>query len=362
MYRIQINKTVARCFPVFCILLIAAGATQLQAGEDITGKWEFKMNFGEREMKAEACFSKSEDGAYSATWTPEMPQQPEGESMEGSIPEFKIEISDIRFLDGVLTFIQKGKFGENEFEISYDGILKDGRLEGIMSGERGDIPVIATRIKPTDNPLGEWNIKHKVKDLQVKEKLIISKSEIGSLTATSKSNIKEDVISDVKFEDGKLCFNRTCKKDGNDVKMSFEGIITCNMLAGKYTSEAGQWDVAGIRICPELIGKWELKTDTENGTKTAILTINEDMTGSYQSSDADVPVKELNYEEGKLNFKIEVQNGDEKLKEMAFKGEFHDNAIKGEFTTPEGINKITGTKIPTEATETPQSDTITSKI
>jgi hypothetical protein len=334
----------------------------VQAGEDITGKWEFKMNFGEREMTAKACFSKSEDGTYSGTWTPDMPQQPEGESMEGERPEFKIEISDIKFENGVLSFIQKGQFGENEFEILYDGILKDGKLEGIMTGERGDIPVIATRIKPPENPIGLWNIKHKVKDLQVKEKLIISKSEIGSLMATCESKMEEDVISDVKFEDGKLSFNRACKKDGNDVAMSFEGIIMHNMLAGKYTSEVGQWDVAGIRICPELIGKWELKTDAESGTKTAILTINDDMTGTYQSSDADVPIKELNYEEGKLNFKIEMQNGDEQLVEMGFKGEFHGNAINGELTTPKGINKITGKKISADAQETPSSDAMTSKI
>lgn len=359
MYRMRINRTVARCVPIFCILLLSAGASQLQAGEDITGKWEFKMNFDERELTAKACFSKSEDGTYSGTWTPEMPQQPEGESLEGEKPELKVEISDIKFENGVLTFIQKGHFGDHEFEILYNGILKEGKLEGTFSGEQGDMPVIATRIKPPANPIGDWNIKHKVKDLQVKEKLTISKSVIGSLMATCESKMDDDVISEVKFEDGKLSFTRKCKHEEKDVEMSFEGTITCHKLTGKYTSEVGQWDVAGNRICPELVGKWELTTDTESGAKTAVLTIKDDMTGTYQSSDADVPIKDLNYEEGRLNFKIEMDSGDEQL-QMDFKGELHGTAIDGEFTTPDGINKITGKKISADAKKAipaPPSDT-----
>ena len=352
MYRMQINKTVAWCFPTICVLLLSAGAAQLQASEDITGNWEFKMDFAQHQMTATASFAKAEDGTYTGTWVPQMPQQPEGETVEGEKPQLKIELKDINFEDGVLKFIQKGQFGDNEFENTCKMTLKDGKLQGILTGERGEATVVATRIKPPASPLGEWNLKQEVKDLQVKEKLIISKSELGSLIAESESDVNDDVISDVKFEDGKLSFMRTCKKDGNDVQMSFEGIITSNMLAGKYTSEAGQWDVAGIRICPELIGKWELKTDTESGIKTAVLTINDDMTGTYQMPDAEaLPLKELNYDQGKLNFMIEMKNADEQPVEMNFKGEYHDNIINGELTTAEGASEIAGIKIAADAEE-----------
>ena len=361
MYRMQINTKLVGRFSIFCILLLCAGATQLQAGEDITGKWEFKMNTGEHEMTAKACFSKNEDGTYSGTWTPDMPKQTENVSVEGEQPQFKNELENIKFAEDVLTFVQKGNLGEKELEIKFNGTIKEGELVGTMSGEQGEVLFKATRIKPQASPIGQWNIEHKVNDVPIKEKLIISKSEGGSLAAVCESKMENDVISDIKFDDGKLSFTRAYKKDGNDVETSFEGTIICNKLAGKYTSQAGQLDVLGVRICPELIGKWELKTDTVSGTKTALLIINNDMTGTYLAKDVDVSVKELNYDEDKLNFKIELENADKQTIEMDFKGQFQSNAIKGEFSTPNGVNKITGTKISIDAMEAPPSDTITSK-
>ena len=128
-------------FPGFSI-------SQLLAGEDIAGDWEFKMNFGERQVTARACFSKNADGSYAGTWTPNMPPQPEGGPPGTERPEIKFELQNIKFENQKLTFVQLGKLPDMEFQVTYSGTLKDGKLEGKFTGERGDMPATASRVKP----------------------------------------------------------------------------------------------------------------------------------------------------------------------------------------------------------------------
>ncbi len=346
MYWMQKNRMLVSCASLACVLIMFAAA-EVQAGDDIAGEWVFKMNFGDQEVTANACFTKNEDGTYTGTWKPNMPR-PE-DMPEGEMPEMKIELADIKFENNKLTFIQKGTINEEPFEVSYSGELKEGKIEGNFTGEWGENPAAATRlVKVNKCPIGDWDIMVKSGDKQTKAKLCVCGKEDGTYTASLADAPEGDVISEVKCEDGNLCFVRKCKMEDKEVTMNFDGMVENNKLTGKFTTDAGQMEVTGMRIMPSIAGKWEITTTSERGERTSVLTIKDDMTGTYQMRDEDVPVKDLKYDQGQLSFKVEMNFGDNPFV-MEFKGKVDGTSIDGEFTTPRGARKATGKKVVEQA-------------
>ena len=64
------------------------------------------------------------------------------------------------------------------------------------------------------------------------------------------------------------------------------------------------------------------------------------MTGLYGS----MPVKEINFADGQVDFTITMQFGDRTF-EIKFAGKIEDNKLTGETTTSRGTQKVTGTKV-----------------
>jgi hypothetical protein len=75
-----------------------------------------------------------------------------------------------------------------------------------------------------------------------------------------------------------------------------------------------------------------------------VLTINKDMTGTYQMRDSDVPIKDLKVEGNKISFTVESTGGDRQFK-MDFKGEIDGANMKGQFTSDRGPRDVTGKKV-----------------
>ena len=199
-----------------------------------------------------------------------------------------------------------------------------------------------------EETLGYWDIKVEFGEREFPVKLRIFQTEDGELTGTWSSQWGENVLSDVKFEEGKLTFTRKSTYSDRERTSTFEATISGDTLKGIIKSERGEAPATGQRGGPEVVGKWELTSTSQRGPRTRILTIKENMTGTYQFRDDEIAVKELKLEGDQLSFKVERTRGESSVT-MEFKGRVEGKTLTGEFVTQRGSNKITGKKITNES-------------
>ncbi len=103
-------------------------------------------------------------------------------------------------------------------------------------------------------------------------------------------------------------------------------------------------ELAGKPPAAALVGTWELTTESERGTRTRNLVINEDLTGTYQSRDREFPVTDLTVEGDQVSFNIEMSFGERKFA-FAFAGTLEGDSLNGEFTSQRGSREVTGKRI-----------------
>jgi len=93
-----------------------------------------------------------------------------------------------------------------------------------------------------------------------------------------------------------------------------------------------------------IVGTWELTTVSSRGTRTNTLTINEDLTGTYQSRNRETPIMDLKVEGDAVSFKMERSFREEKVL-FEFEGKLEGTTLKGQFITPRGSREVTGKKV-----------------
>ena len=326
MYQMLIHKKIGKSVILTCLLLLLQ-TSFVWAAEDITGEWEMKMEFGGRESFATLSISKKADGSLTGKW--------------GSG-----ELNDVKFEDGKLTFVRILTFGDQEFIMEYEGTLRDGKITGEMSSDRGEFAANGSRKKPKCPALGQWDMKFNIGDREITGKLTISEKPDGTIAGKWDADYGEHTISNVKFADGKLSYTRKSKINDFEFESTFEGTIKGHKLAGAFKSQRGELPATGERIGAALVGKWEITRTSERGTRTSILTIFGDMTGRYESFGGEIPIKDLKLEGDQVTFVIEMGFGDQTF-EMNFKGKLDGTTLNGERTTSRGTSEFTGKKVKT---------------
>jgi hypothetical protein len=318
------QKTLVKSLFLALILVLAAGTVPVLAAEDITGDWEITMDFNGRQSFASLSISKNADGTYTGKW--------------GST-----DLNDVKFDGQKLTFVRVIRRQDNEFKTNYEGTLKDGKLTGKMSGERGEFAANGARIKPRPPVLGQWDIKFNVGDREIAARLTVSEKPDGALEGKW-TEPGEHVLSNVKFQDGKLTFTRKSKIEDMEFETTYEGTVKGNELTGMLKGEMGQWQANGKRVGAALIGKWELTSTSDRGPRTRMLTIYGDLTGRYEMFGGEVPIKDLKLEGDQVSFKVEAGFGDQTFT-IEFKGKLEGETLKGQTSSERGTEEVTGKKV-----------------
>jgi hypothetical protein len=308
---------------ILIALTLAAG--QAWAAEDISGEWEIASEFNGRQMLSTLTIAKNADGTLTGKW---------GSS----------DLSNVKFDGQKLTFVRTIKFGDQEFTMNYAGTLKDGKLAGTVSSDRGEFTNIGTRRKPESPAVGQWDLSYRVQDRDITAKLIVSQKTDGALDAKWISQRGDSTISNVKFQNGKLSFTRTAKFNDNEFEMTFEGAVQGDKLTGVSKNDQFEVAVAGQRFGGPLIGKWELTTTTDQGTRTSALIVRGDLSGRYESFGGEIPVKDLKLEGNQVSFKVMMGFGDQ-AQEREFKGALDGKTLKGQITSQNGAREVTGKKL-----------------
>jgi len=118
-------------------------------------------------------------------------------------------------------------------------------------------------------------------------------------------------------------------------------LVLAGVIAGMFGCGA---ELAGKAPAAALVGTWEMTTESERGTRTRELVINEDLTGTYESREREFPITDLTVEGDQVSFNIEMSFGEREFA-LEFAGTLEGDSLNGEFTTPRGSREVTGKKI-----------------
>ncbi len=323
MNHTQIHKICTRTAALICLLLLVQ--TSLVAAQDITGEWEMTLDYSGRPGYGTLIISRNADGTLAGKW--------------GSN-----DLSNVKFQDGKLTFVRTVRFGDQEFTMNYNGTLKDGKLTGLLSSERGEFPANGARVKPIPPIVGIWDIAYKIADRDVTARLTVSQKTDGTPEVKWASQFGESTISNVKFQDTKLSFIRKVKFNENEIEMTFTGAVQGDKLTGVSKNEQLGVPVTGTRFGAALIGKWELTVTSERGTRQGMLRVFQDLSGRYESFGGEIPVKDLKLEGNQVTFALEMGFGQQTFN-LNFKGTLDGNSLKGQTTSERGTSEVTGKKL-----------------
>ena len=220
MNQMLIHKTAGGSIFLACLLLLVQTSV-VWAADDITGDWEIRMGDNGRGSFATLSISKRADGTLTGKW--------------GSG-----ELSNVKFQGGKLTFVRTIAYRDRKFTMNYAGTLKDGKLTGTLSSDRGEYPANGARKKPKSPVLGHWDMKFNVGDRQITGKLSISETPDGTLQGKWPSERGNTVISNVKFQDGRLTFHRSSTFGDRQYESDFEGTVSGHTLTGTFKSRRAQ--------------------------------------------------------------------------------------------------------------------------
>ncbi len=300
--------------------------TRGRGGWGAYGDWDVKMDFNGTEYKSILSFSRGKEGKLVGYWI----------SFWGMN-----ELKDIKFEDGKLSFVQSypGRDGQSRTS-KFAGTIKEGKLSGTVSSERGDNKLEGKRSSRTARAVGNWTVKMKTGEREFTSTLVVTANKEGKLVAEWQSKRGEHKITDVKYERGKLTFKRKSKMEEREWESAFEGNIRGDTLNGVIKSERGELKAEGKRIGALVIGKWDLEIESERGNRKQRLQVNPDMSGLYGTID----IKKVNLEGDKVSFKMVMKFGERKY-EMSFEGKIKESKLTGELTTSRGKQKIKGAKV-----------------
>jgi len=125
------------------------------------------------------------------------------------------------------------------------------------------------------------------------------------------------------------------------VGISLAFLCVLFVIAASGLTATAEIEADGKRLTPSVFGKWEFTTETQRGTRKRVLTLKEDMTGTYRMRDREVPVKELKMEGLEITFKLEMSYGERSFT-MDFRGKVEGDTLNGEFITQRGNRKVKG--------------------
>jgi hypothetical protein len=319
-------KAVLCCSLMVLIMLSAQVRAQSSQsrGRGLSGDWQVKADYDGRQSESILSFSRDREGNQTGIWIRFMGFA---------------ELKDVKYEEGQLSFAWVFRNREGESRTSnFKGTIKEGKLSGIMSSDRGEYKLEGKRSPRVPRAVGSWAMKYNIGDREITSTLVIKADKEGNLTAQWQGRRSKSEITDLQYERGNLTFKRKSTYQDRQRESAFEGTIRGDTLSGAMKSERGEITVEGKLIGASLIGTWNLEITSERGLKQR-LKVNPDMSGMY----GPVPIKKVNLEDEKVSFKIVMEK--RRKFEMSFEGKLEDSKLTGELTSSRGSRKVTGTKV-----------------
>lgn len=309
------------------LALFISPAFAAEAKDPIVGDWLLKADFDGRPINAILMIEKDAAGSYTGQWVSFFGI--------GKLDNFKIEGDKI-------SFSQTNRFRDTERTSNFTGTVKDGKLEGTMSSDNGDMAFAGSKMAVLP-VIGVWEFRRERQGQEIVSTLTVSQGADGKIAADWKGGGDQEStwqISDVKYENDKLTFTRKNTNPDRPMEMTYSLTAQGDTISGTTTSQRGEREVEGKRLNADLIGKWDLTLTSDRGERKQLLYVKPDMTVMYGATDAG----KLTSEAGKIGFKYDMTFGDQTFT-SEFKGQVENGQLTGEMTTSRGTSQVKGTKI-----------------
>jgi hypothetical protein len=363
MKQVTTHKTIG----FLMIMALVALSLQVSAAPpktEIAGDWQAKADFDGRTMESILSITRDKEGNLSGKWI--------------SFWGFS-ELQEVKFEDNKLTFVQVNRFRQTESTSNFTGTVKEGKLSGTLSGERGDSTIQGVPVKSISPAVGKWEIVTKRGERESTSTLTIKADKEGKLTVEiqrqrgqgrqgqgqrgqgqqdqgqqgqgrqgqgeqGQGQRPQTEIKDVSFKDGKLTFTRIMTFGDRQRESKYNFTIKEDAISGMVTTERGETQAEGKRVKSPLVGKWEMTITSERGERKQLLTVMPDLSGLYGPT----AVEEIDLdEENKVGFKVVFGFGERSF-ESEFKGQLDTEklTLTGEMTGfGDSVMKVTGKKI-----------------
>ncbi len=187
------------------------------------GSWEMKYKIGEREITGTLVVKADKERNLSGQW-----KSQRGES----------EISDLKYERGNLSFKRTSKFGDRQWESTFEGNIRGDTLTGAFKSERGEIAAEG-KLKGA-SLIGTW-ILEITSDRGTRKQRLRVNPDMSALYGSMP-------LKKVNFEDGKVSFKLVIEFGENKFESSFEGKIQDSKLTGESTSSRGTRKVKGTKV------------------------------------------------------------------------------------------------------------------
>ncbi|MHC4396004.1 MAG: hypothetical protein ACYS1A_10160 [Planctomycetota bacterium] len=187
------------------------------------GSWEMKLKRGEREFTSTLVVKAEKEGKLSGQW-----QSQRGEHT----------VTDLKYERGKLTFKRKSKFGDREWESTFDGTVERGAISGVIKSERGEITAEGKRIGAS--LIGNWNLEVTSERGSRKQRLKVNPDMSGMYGAIA--------VEKVNLEGDQVSFKVVMKFRDREFEMSFKGKLEESKLTGELTTSRGSQKVTGTKV------------------------------------------------------------------------------------------------------------------
>jgi hypothetical protein len=187
------------------------------------GNWEMKLKVGEREITGTLVIKAGKEGELTAQW-----QSQRGEH----------EITDLQYERGTLTFKRKSKFGDREWESTFEGTVRRDTLTGAFKSERGEITAEGKLIGAA--LIGNWNLEITSERGSRKQRLKVNPDMSGLYGAIA--------IKKVYLKDDQVSFKIVLEFGERKFEMSFKGKLAESKLTGELTTSRGSQKVTGKKV------------------------------------------------------------------------------------------------------------------
>lgn len=325
------------------MLVVAAFASVAAfagAQESAVGTWDVTMDFGGRQVEGKVIIEEK-DGALTGKWSSQR-----GES----------ELSDVKLEEGKLTFLRKLERQGQSFELPFEGKIEGDKLTGAFVTPQGEMPVTGKRAGGAEpaTPAGEskgivgtWNITSESQLGTLKRKLIVK----PDMTASYESEDAKFPVKNLKVAEDDVTFDVTVSAQGQDLPLAFKGKLDGDKLKGNYLMDGqevatvtGDREKAGpAGGASGVFGTYDVTSESALGTLKRKLTINPDMTGTYDTGEEKFPLKNVKVDGDNITFDVTVSIDGNDLP-LKFTGKSEGGNITGKFASEAGDATVTGKK------------------
>jgi hypothetical protein len=234
------------------VMLAVAGAAMAEETKDAkakvdpSGTWQWQRSFGDNEMDYTLRLQLHEDGKVTGTYA----------LVRNGNQSEPTKIDDGKLQDGKVTFHVTRSWNDREFTLAYEGTVSEKQIEGNASMDLGgnsrEFEWQAKRVVLPADVVGTWQLRFETPNGNVMEPTVKIAQDDKQLKGTFVGRSAERELNEVAIKDDQLSFHVVFERDGNEMKIAFQGQPRGESMVGSIESNFGgeprKFDVEAKRL------------------------------------------------------------------------------------------------------------------